>query len=73
MMNATYSGSVIRLNHFKRLAGIDYNAGYGAVAPFNLSASQKAKLPERKKKDYQSVEEYIKFQTPDDRDTGVNR
>jgi hypothetical protein len=73
MMNATYSGSVIKLNHFKRLAGIDYNAGYGAVAPFNLSASQKAKLPERKKKDYQSVEEYIKFNQPDDRDTGVNR
>lgn len=67
MMNIAYSGSVQSLNHFKRLAGIDYNAGYGAVAPFNLSASQKAKLPERKKKDYQSVEEYIKFMEQDGR------
>jgi len=72
MMNDRYSSSIIEMNHFKRIAGIDYNTGYGAVAPFNLSASQKAKLPERTKR-YPSVEDYIRFNTPNDRDIGVNR
>ena len=52
-----------RINRMKRIAGIDYNTGYGSIVPANFWVSGlKAKLPPIRKKDgyYPSVEQYIR-------------
>jgi len=52
-----------RINRMKRIAGIDYNTGYGSIVPANIwSSPLRAKLPPIRKKDgyYPSVEEYIR-------------
>jgi len=52
-----------RINRMKRIAGIDYNIGYGSVVPANFWVSGlKAKLPPIRKKEgyYPSVEQYIR-------------
>ena len=61
---APFSGNLRqRINRMKRIAGIDYNTGYGSVVPANFWVSGlKAKLPPIRKKDgyYPSVEQYIR-------------
>jgi hypothetical protein len=61
---APFSGDLRRrLNRMKRIAGIDYNIGYGSVVPANFWVSGlKAKLPPIRKKEgyYPSAEEYIR-------------
>jgi hypothetical protein len=61
---APFSGDLRqRINRMKRIAGIDYNTGYGSVVPANFWVSGlKAKLPPIRKKEgyYPSVEQYIR-------------
>lgn len=61
---APFSGDLRqKINRMKRIAGIDYNTGYGSVVPANFWVSGlKAKLPPIRKKDgyFPSVEQYIR-------------